>query len=76
MKITLLISEDCPACERALTALSKLKLNGKKLSFVITDIAESSVSVIPIVPALFIDDKLFSYGDINTDKLSEYIAGL
>ena len=76
MKITLLISENCPACERALSALSKLTLNGRKLSFGITNIADSTVNVIPIVPALFVNDILFSYGDVNTEKLTEYISGL
>ena len=76
MKITLLISENCPACERALSALSKLTLNGRKLSFGITNIADSTVNVIPIVPALFVNDILFSYGDVNTEKLTEYISDL
>jgi predicted thioredoxin/glutaredoxin len=76
MKITLLISENCPACERAFTALSNLKLNGRKLSFEITNIADSTINVIPIVPALFINDKLFSYGDVNTEKLTDYISGI
>lgn len=76
MKITLLISENCPACERALSALSNLRLNGRKLSFGITNIADSTVNVVPIIPALFVNDKLFSYGDVDTEKLTEYIAGL
>ena len=76
MKITLLISENCPACERALSALSNLRMNGRKLSFGISNIADSAVNVIPIVPALFVNDKLFSYGDVNTERLAEYISGL
>ena len=76
MKITLLISENCPACERALSALSNLKMNGRKLSFGTTNIADSTVNVIPIVPALFVNDKLFSYGDVNTERLTEYIGSL
>jgi hypothetical protein len=76
MKITLLISKNCPACERARTALSNLKLNGTKLSFCITDIEDVSVVVVPIVPALFVNDILFSYGDVDTAKLTEYINGM
>ena len=76
MKITLLISENCPACKRALSTLSNLKMNGRKLSFGITDIADSNVNVIPIVPALFVNDKLFCYGDVNTERLTEYISDL
>jgi len=76
MKITLLISKNCPACERARTALSNLKLNGSNLSFGITDIEETSVNVIPIVPALFVNDKLFSYGDVDTRKLTDYIDAM
>ena len=56
--------------------MSNLKLNGRKLSFGTTNIADSTVNVIPIVPALFVNDKLFSYGDVNTEKLTEYIGGL
>jgi hypothetical protein len=76
MKITLLISRNYPACERARTALNNLKINGRKLYFDITYIEDVSANVITIVPALFINDKLFSYGDVDTKKLNEYIAGI
>ena len=76
MKITLLVSDNCPACERALSALSNLRLNGRKLSFAITNIADASVNAVPIVPALFVNEKLFSYGDIDTGKLTDYISSL
>ena len=76
MKITLLISENCPACKRALAALSSLNMNGSKLSFGITNIADSNINVVPIVPALFVNDKLFCYGDVNTERLTEYISDL
>lgn len=76
MKITLLVSDDCPACKRVLSSLSELKLNGRKLSFAVTNIAEAKLNPVPIVPALFVDDKLFCYGDVNTAKLAEYIASL
>lgn len=76
MKITLLISQNCPACDRARSALSKMRLNGKKLTVSVTDIADAAVNVVPIVPALFINDKLFSYGDVDTEKLGDYISNL
>ena len=76
MKITLLIAENCPACERARAALSNLTFNGNELSICVTDIADSTINAMPIVPALFVNDKLFSYGDVDTEKLTEYIAGI
>ena len=76
MKITLLISQNCPACERARTALSDFKYDGRKLIFAIIDIQDTSEIAVPIVPALYVNDKLFSYGDIDKEKLTKYMAGI
>ncbi len=76
MKITLLVSDNCPACERALSVLSNFRLNNRKLTYAIINIADPSVKAVPIVPALFVNEKLFSYGDVDTNKLTEYISNL
>jgi hypothetical protein len=76
MKITLLISDDCRACQRALKALSDLQFNGGKLSYTVTNVANASVNKVPIVPALYVNNKLFCYGDIDTGKLAEYLSNL
>lgn len=73
MQLKLIISDDCDACIRAKKVLKKIILNNPLLSFQMIHINSFHDRRITITPALLIDDKLFSYGDIDEQKLIEKI---
>ncbi|MEJ5351718.1 MAG: thioredoxin family protein [Melioribacteraceae bacterium] len=71
MILTLLISDNCEACERAKKVLEKIHLNYPQLSTEIIHINSYKGKGILITPALLIDNKLFCYGDIDEVSLSK-----
>ncbi|MEJ2615693.1 MAG: thioredoxin family protein [Ignavibacteriaceae bacterium] len=76
MNLRLIITKDCNTCKRAETQLKQLTSRNKNLNLIITDINDFKRRGIVIVPALFIEDELFCYGDINETKLISKVAGL
>lgn len=74
MYLTLVISDDCKACERAINKLEKIKIDFPKIVTNIINVNNSSKKGILITPALLIDEKLFSYGDIDETKLIPKIS--
>lgn len=74
MYLTLVISDDCDACERAKIKLNKIKIDYPKIVTNIININKSSNKGILITPALLIDEELFSYGDIDENKLIPKIS--
>lgn len=73
MIITLLISDNCEACERAKKVLEKIHFNYPQLSTEIIHINSYEGKGISITPALLIDNKLFCYGDIDEKNLLKKI---
>lgn len=71
MQITLIISEDCKACDRAKVIIEEFYHNHPNLNIEIIDINFCDDRRISITPALLIDRQLFSYGDIDEAKLSK-----
>ncbi len=69
MDLTLIVTESCAACIRAEKILRKISKYHKEISLKVVDINNYKRKEISIVPALLINDKLFSYGDIQEDKL-------
>ena len=69
MNLTLIISDNCNACERAKKTLHKIQLNYPQIITEIININSFRDKRISITPALLVDNQLFSYGDIDEDKL-------
>jgi len=71
MNITLFITDHCLSCQRVKNQLKELLRNRKEINFLVEDIKQVNSNGVIIVPALFIDDELYSYGDLEEDKFIE-----
>ncbi len=74
MKLSLIITQNCVACTRAESILNNLVLKYPELSLRIINANDYTGKGISIVPALLIEDELYSYGDIEEPKLLSYIS--
>ncbi|MFA3782019.1 thioredoxin family protein [Melioribacteraceae bacterium 4301-Me] len=73
MTLRLIISDNCEACKRAQSLLELIKANYPFLNIETVHINSLRNKKIFITPALLIDDKLFSYGDIDKNRLLKKI---
>ncbi len=71
MNITLFITDHCLSCQRVKNQLKELLRHRKEINFLVEDIKQVNSNGVIIVPALFIDDELYSYGDLDEDKFIE-----
>ncbi len=69
MKLSLIITQNCAACNRAESALRNLSIRYPEISLDIIDANDYDGQSINIIPALFINDELFSYGDLDESEL-------
>ena len=74
MNITLFVTKNCPACKRAKSQVELLLGNRKDINISVEDLHETRPEGIVIVPALFIDDELYSYGEIDEEKFLERVG--
>jgi glutaredoxin len=74
MNITLFVAKNCPACKRVKSQVKRLLGNRKDINITIEDLQETRPEGIVIVPALFIDDELYSYGEIDAVKFMERVG--
>ncbi len=72
MDFDLVVAEKCCACERVEKELVKFTTNKNYINFKISvqNLSEHKTS---IVPSLFINGKLFAYGDVNIKQLDKKI---
>jgi alkyl hydroperoxide reductase subunit AhpF len=75
MDLTLIISDNCETCERVKNILNEKFSNNSSINLTTIHKEEFAGKTISITPALLIDGKLFSYGDIDTDKLVTKLNG-
>ena len=71
MNITLFITDNCPSCQRVENQIKELLRNRKEINFLVEDIKQVNSNGVIIVPALFVDDVLYSYGDFDEEKFLE-----
>ena len=71
MNITLFVTKKCNSCDRVRALLEKISTERKSIRLYIEDIKTASSKGIVIVPALFIEDELYAYGDIDEEKFLE-----
>ena len=69
MKLSLIVAEDCAACMKAEFVLRNVILQTKELNFEVVNINNYSGKNIVIVPTLLINEEIFSYGEIDENKL-------
>jgi len=68
MNITLFVTKNCPACKRVKSQVEWLLGNRNDINLTVEDLEETRPEGIIIVPALFIEDELFTYGEIDELK--------
>ena len=68
MNITLFITDNCLSCQRVENQIKKLLRDRKEINLLIEDIKKVNSNGIIIVPAVFVNDKLYSYGDLDEEK--------
>lgn len=71
MNITLFVTKKCNSCDRAISMLEKVATGRKNIRLYVEDIKEAHSKGIVIAPAIFIEDELYAYGDIDEDKFLE-----
>ena len=74
MILTLILSDNCEACDRAKMVLSKIHLDFPGIAAEIIHIDAYNDRRISITPALLINNKLFCYGDMDEMRLNKKIA--
>ncbi len=72
MNLTLYVVNTCPACVRAREKLLSFASDRKKIKLNVIDVQHSSTKSI-IVPALYVEDTLYTYGEIDLNKLICFI---
>lgn len=74
MKLFLITTQDCPACIRAEKTLEKIVRQHREISLTVIDARDYNRRGIFIFPALFVNDELFSYGDIDEPTLLSRVS--
>lgn len=65
-------AENCPICQRVVKSAKELISNSLNVELTIKNIKDTNKKL-TIVPAVFINQNLFCYGDIDKQKLTELI---
>ncbi len=73
MIFDLIIAEHCCVCSRVESQLKKFLQDKGSIKLRINNFDESPFKNVSIVPALVIDGKLFSYGEIDFNKLEQRV---
>ncbi len=73
MILTLFITEKCRACARVQKQVADIIKRNDKLNLQVENIKDYPQNNLLIVPALYIEDELYAYGDINENRLLKRI---
>jgi len=73
MDLTLIVKNNCDACTRVEGVIKNIAKGKKEISLSVINIEDLSAPKTQIVPALFVNQELYSYGDINEEKLLVYL---
>lgn len=69
MKLTLVVTKKCNGCKKVEAQLKQFIIKKVNVNLLIIDINDFNKPWISIVPVLLIEDELFSYGDVDENKL-------
>ncbi len=73
MKLTLYMRDNCPSCERVQSRVSAIIKDKNFVDLRINNLVHHPRTGLVIVPALFIEDELYSYGEIDEGKFLKEI---
>jgi hypothetical protein len=73
MDITLIVKDSCAACRRAERFLRKLVSGRTEIILSVININEATNLRTQICPAIFINQELYTYGDIEPEKFAAYL---
>jgi hypothetical protein len=76
MHISLIVTDNCKSCERAEQTLLMFQKDYPHIETSIYNRIKFKKFSIQITPALLINDEIFSYGDIDKEKLISKINDL
>ncbi len=76
MKINLYVVNNCPSCIRVQSQLSTFVSKRKGISFTVTSINSNNENSVAIVPATYVNEELFAYGDFEDKRLDVFINRL
>lgn len=72
MKLTLIISDNCETCVRTRATLISFVNLYSDIELIIQHINEIEINL-AIVPALFINNELFCYGEIDKNQIDKIL---
>lgn len=75
INITVYVTSHCSTCKRVVSTLQSFSEYEPSISIIIIDIT-NSVSLVSVVPAIFLNEELYCYGEIDKVKLSTKINKL
>ena len=73
MNVTLYVRTGCEICESAENQLINLLRNEKRIKYKIIKLPNDNSSNVQIVPALFVEDELYAYGELNEIKFKKLL---
>lgn len=73
MQLMLFVTDGCQSCKRVEKKIQRIVKDNPNLNFTVKNLNEEKPKNIFIVPALFVDNKLYAYGDIEFEKLMNKI---
>ena len=75
IKLCVYVTNNCAACKRVVALLKEYTATENNVQLKIINVKDSTKKV-SIVPAVFLNDKLYSFGDINKSDLSKKVYQL
>ena len=75
IKLCVYVTNNCSACKRVVALLKEYTASESDIQLNVINVRNSNKKV-SIVPAVFLNDKLYSLGDINKNDLKEKVYQL
>jgi len=75
ININVYVANNCPACKRAVAILQSFSYYNSGVELIVINI-ENSKAPVTIVPAVYLNDELYCFGEIDKSKLKLKIRNL
>ena len=75
IKLCVYVTNNCAACKRVVALLKEYTAAENNVQLKIINVKDSTKKV-SIVPAVFLNDELYSFGDINKSDLNKKVYQL
>ena len=67
------VTDNCEACKRAIAQVRTISETNEYISYNIKNINRTKENIV-IAPAVFVNNKLYCYGEFENNSLLRYIA--